>query len=143
MSNWNRLLMVLNQTQGFPNKIRMIVKKKAQVFDQRTDEHVFILEYRIKVNPGTQPPSEPMRRTAASKPNGPIVIAVSIVDADISQENVPSAFTSLETRGHRRRPNGSSGCGESNHCTGTWPHPGGTLSTGHNVVGPRLTFRGD
>jgi hypothetical protein len=54
MTNWNKLLAVLDSTLGFPNKVRSTVRKKAQVFDQRTGEHVFVLEYRIKVNPGTQ-----------------------------------------------------------------------------------------
>lgn len=56
MDNWNRLLNLLDITLGFPNKIRSTVKKKWQAFDQRTGEHVFVLEYRIKVKPGIEPP---------------------------------------------------------------------------------------
>jgi hypothetical protein len=56
MNNWNRLLTLLDHTLGFPNKIRSNVKKRWQSFDQRTGEHVFVLEYRIKVNPGVEPP---------------------------------------------------------------------------------------
>jgi hypothetical protein len=56
MNNWNRLLTLLDQTLGFPNKIRSNVKKRLQSFDQRTGEHVFVLEYSIKVNPGVEPP---------------------------------------------------------------------------------------
>jgi len=56
MANWNQLLAVLDATVGFPNKLRSSVKKKWQGFDQWKDEHVILLEYRVKVNPGTQPP---------------------------------------------------------------------------------------
>ena len=56
MDNWNRLLNLLDITLGFPNKIRSTVKKRWQSFDQRTGEHVFVLEYRIKVKPGIEPP---------------------------------------------------------------------------------------
>ena len=59
MDSWNRLLTLLDQTLGFPNKIRSTVKKKWQSFDQRTGEHVFLLEYRIKVKPGIYPPVAP------------------------------------------------------------------------------------
>jgi hypothetical protein len=59
MDSWNRLLALLDVTLGFPNKIRSTVKKKWQAFDQRTGEHVFVLEYRIKVKPGVEPPEKP------------------------------------------------------------------------------------
>lgn len=59
MDSWNRLLALLDQTLGFPNRIRSTVKKKWQSFDQRTGEHVFVLEYRIKVKPGVYPPEKP------------------------------------------------------------------------------------
>jgi len=73
MSNWNKLLAVLDQTLGFPNKIRSTVRKKAQFFDQRTGEHVFTLEYRIKVNPGVQPEAnQTARRNATKKQDGPM-----------------------------------------------------------------------
>jgi hypothetical protein len=58
MDSWNRLLTLLDITLGFPNKIRSTVKKKWQAFDQRTGEHVFVLEYRIKVKPGIEPPAK-------------------------------------------------------------------------------------
>jgi len=35
-----------------PNKISSSVQKVWQGFDQRTNEHVFVLHHRIKVNPG-------------------------------------------------------------------------------------------
>jgi hypothetical protein len=58
MDSWNRLLTLLDQTLGFSNKIRSTVKKRWQSFDQRTGEHVFVLEYRIKVKPGVEPPAK-------------------------------------------------------------------------------------
>jgi hypothetical protein len=58
MNSWNRLLALLDITLGFPNKIRSTVKKRWQAFDQRTAEHVFVLEYRIKVKPGIEPPQK-------------------------------------------------------------------------------------
>lgn len=73
MSNWNKLLAVLDQTLGFPNKIRSTVRKKAQVFDQRTGEHVFVLEYRIKVNLGIQPEAkQTARQNVTQKQDGPM-----------------------------------------------------------------------
>jgi len=73
MTNWNKLLTVLDSTLGFPNKVRSTVRKKAQVFDQRTGEHVFVLEYRIKVNPGIQPETKQhTRRNVTPDTNGPM-----------------------------------------------------------------------
>jgi hypothetical protein len=59
MNDWNRLLLTLDKTIGFPTKIRSSVKKRWQGYDQWKNEHVIWLEYRIKVNPGTQPPPKP------------------------------------------------------------------------------------
>jgi len=59
MNDWNRLLVQLDKTIGFPQKIRSSVKKKWQGYDQWKNEHVIWLEYRIKVQPGTQPPPKP------------------------------------------------------------------------------------
>jgi len=56
MNDWNRLLLQLDKTIGFPQKIRSTVIKKWQGYDQWKNEHVIWLEYRIKVQPGTQPP---------------------------------------------------------------------------------------
>jgi hypothetical protein len=73
MGNWNKLLAVLDKTLGFPNKVRSTVRKKAQVFDQRTGEHVFVLEYRIKVNPGTEPAvKQSPRRNEIPDSKGPM-----------------------------------------------------------------------
>lgn len=73
MNNWNTLLVLLDKTLGFPNKIRSTVKrrKKGQGFDQRTGDHVFVLEYRIKVRPGIQPKEKrPATPNLPPKPDG-------------------------------------------------------------------------
>jgi len=54
MDAYNQLVRFLDKAFGFPNKIKSMVKKKGQFFDQRTGEHVFQLEYRIKVRPGIE-----------------------------------------------------------------------------------------
>jgi hypothetical protein len=59
MNDWNRLLVQLDKTIGFPHKIRSSVKKRWQGYDQWKNEHVIWLEYRIKVHPGTQPSPKP------------------------------------------------------------------------------------
>ena len=59
MNDWNRLLTQLDKTIGFPNKIRSSVKKRWQGYDLWKNEHVILLEYRIKVNPGIHPPTRP------------------------------------------------------------------------------------
>ena len=59
MNDWNRLLAQLDKTIGFPNKIRSSVKKRWQGYDLWKNEHVIMLEYRIKVNPGIHPPEKP------------------------------------------------------------------------------------
>ncbi len=71
MDSWNRLLALLDQTLGFPNRIRSTVKKKWQSFDQRTGEHVFMLEYRIKVKPGIYPPEKPAQSPRDLHPKVP------------------------------------------------------------------------
>lgn len=59
MNEWNRLLVQLDKTIGFPNKIRSSLKKRWQGYDLWKNEHVIMLEYRIKVNPGIHPPARP------------------------------------------------------------------------------------
>lgn len=59
MNDWNRLLVTLDKTVGFPNKIRSSVKKRWQGFDQWKNEHVIWLEYRVKVHPGVSAPPKP------------------------------------------------------------------------------------
>ncbi|MGD9842789.1 MAG: hypothetical protein AB7F79_11435 [Steroidobacteraceae bacterium] len=54
MSNWNNLLWALDDTLGFPNKVESTVNKVNQFFDPTTNEHVFVLRYRVKVAPGAK-----------------------------------------------------------------------------------------
>ena len=59
MTNWNQLLADLDKTLGFPNKQSSRVKKLKQGYDHETGEHVFWLEYRIKVNEGETDKEQP------------------------------------------------------------------------------------
>jgi len=47
MNNWNKLLARLDQVFGLKDKKKSSVKKIKQYFDERSDEHVFIIEYRF------------------------------------------------------------------------------------------------
>ncbi len=47
MTTWNKLLVTLDEVFGFQDKIKSTVKKKQQHFDQETQEHVFLIEYRV------------------------------------------------------------------------------------------------
>jgi len=44
---WDRLLVQLDKVFGFEDRKRSTVKKRRQASDERTGEHVFILEYRV------------------------------------------------------------------------------------------------
>lgn len=59
MTMWNKLLAALDNTFGFANKITSKVKKLDQGFDNRTQEHVIWLEYRIKVRNVAPPKPDP------------------------------------------------------------------------------------
>jgi hypothetical protein len=48
----NRLLTVLDQEIGFPNRINSRVTKIKRGYDEKTGEYVFWLEYRTRVKPG-------------------------------------------------------------------------------------------
>ena len=130
MDNWNRLLTLLDITLGFPNKIRSSVKKKWQAFDQRTGEHVFMLEYRTKVKPGITPPPKqianprdvharaPVKPGVPAKTVGPMgtlreLMDVRFVNTVDSSPSLPSAkkdkkTTRKSTLGRKKtRPNPS------------------------------------
>ena len=59
MNEWNELLAVLDRTIGFPNKLSSNVKKVRQAYDNKKNEHVIWLEYRVRVNPGDHKPERP------------------------------------------------------------------------------------
>ncbi len=62
MNKWNRLLATLDQVFGFPNKKKSSWRKISQDFDEKTNEHVYMLEYRIRVGESTARTSKPKRR---------------------------------------------------------------------------------
>lgn len=49
MNKWNRLLATLDEVFGFKNKIRSKYRKLSQAFDEQTNEHVIVIEYRVSV----------------------------------------------------------------------------------------------
>jgi len=64
MTQWDRLLVQLDKVFGFEGRVRSTVKKRRQAFDEKTNEHVFILEYRVVK--GTGEHSDPKKRKEAS-----------------------------------------------------------------------------
>ena len=56
MTKWNELLAVLDQALGFPNRQSSKVMKRGQGFDNKTQEHVIWLEYRVRVADDALPP---------------------------------------------------------------------------------------
>ena len=49
MNKSNQLLAMLDRVIGFPNKIRSTFRKISQDFDEKTNEHVILIEYRVSV----------------------------------------------------------------------------------------------
>jgi hypothetical protein len=80
----NELLRWLDITLGFPNKISSSVKKVWRGYDQRTNEHVFVLHYRIKVNPGIRLPAKKLGPRRRSMP--------------MIRELMPTKFTEVANR---------------------------------------------
>ncbi len=64
MTDLKKLLTVLDQEIGLPNKVSSNVKVMQQGFDNRTQQHVVWLEYRCRV-----------RNVAVPKPNPQLVKA--------------------------------------------------------------------
>lgn len=48
MNKWNRLLAVLDQVYGYVDKKRSEYRKVSQHYDERTNEHVVVIEYRVR-----------------------------------------------------------------------------------------------
>jgi len=48
MNKWNRLLAALDHVYGFNDKKKSTIRKVSQIFDERTNEHVIMLEYRVR-----------------------------------------------------------------------------------------------
>jgi len=68
MNKSNQLLALLDMVFGFPNKRRSTFRKLMQDFDENTNEHVIVLEYRVKVK-GTM-------KSAPRKRQGPNQLAI-------------------------------------------------------------------
>jgi frataxin-like iron-binding protein CyaY len=49
MNKWNKLLAMLDAVFEFENKVRSNFKKIRQDFDDQTNEHVIVIEYRVQV----------------------------------------------------------------------------------------------
>jgi len=47
MNKWNQLLKCLDAAYGFENQVKSSFKKINQGFDNKSNEHVFIIEYRV------------------------------------------------------------------------------------------------
>ena len=67
MNAWNRLLITLDETLGFPNKISSKVKKIKQAYDNNTNEHVIWLEYRVRVSNDEVPKPNPQQAQAKAQ----------------------------------------------------------------------------
>jgi hypothetical protein len=59
MTTWNEFVAVLDQTIGFGNKISSSVETLSQWYDEQKDDHVTLLEYRIKVEKSPLPELAP------------------------------------------------------------------------------------
>jgi len=65
MNKSNQLLVLLDRVFGFPNKRRSTFRKLSQHFDEKTNEHVIVIEYRVEVK-GTLK-SAPRKRQGPSQ----------------------------------------------------------------------------
>jgi len=50
MNKWNRLLSYLDAVYGFKNQLKSSFRKVGQTYDERTNEHVIHLEYRVRTS---------------------------------------------------------------------------------------------
>ena len=48
MNKWNRLLALLDQVYGFEDNKKSTFRKVGQHYDERTNEHVIHIEYRVR-----------------------------------------------------------------------------------------------
>lgn len=48
MNKWNKLLATLDQVFGFENKVKSSFKKIRENFDDGTNDHVVVIEYRVR-----------------------------------------------------------------------------------------------
>jgi hypothetical protein len=52
MTNWDKLIVMMDRVFGFGQKQSSSVRKIKQDFDEKSNEHVIWLEYRIKPSRG-------------------------------------------------------------------------------------------
>jgi len=52
MNKWNRLLEALDLMFGFQDKKKSTFRKTGQIFDERTNEYVITVEYRVRMCDG-------------------------------------------------------------------------------------------
>ncbi len=48
MNKWNRLLEALDVMYGFKDKMKSTFRKRQHTFDERTNEYVITIEYRVR-----------------------------------------------------------------------------------------------
>lgn len=48
MNEWIRLLAALDHTFGFKDRKKSTFRKVSQTFDARTNEHVVVIDYRVR-----------------------------------------------------------------------------------------------
>jgi hypothetical protein len=67
MTTWNEFVAVLDQTIGFGNKVSSSVETLSEWYDEQKDEHVTLLEYRIKVEKSPLPELDPAVLNASKR----------------------------------------------------------------------------
>ena len=67
MNKWNRLLAVFDEVFGFKNKVKSTFRKVGQHFDERTNEHVYLIEYRVRRGGGIATSPREVKKEVAGK----------------------------------------------------------------------------
>lgn len=89
MNNWTRLLQALDSVFGFPNKASSRIARHRQGFDEQKNEHVFLIEYRIRVKPqagAAKPGNHPVQPQQPKQPKKPSMLH-QILGYMIDQQN--------------------------------------------------------
>ncbi len=48
MNKWNKLLLAFDELYGFEDKLKSTFRKLGQTYDERTNEYVYRVEYRVR-----------------------------------------------------------------------------------------------
>ena len=67
MNKWNRLLAALDHVYGYNDKKKSTIRKVSQTFDERTNEHVIMLEYRVRRGGDGAVTRSPRKKDPATK----------------------------------------------------------------------------